>query len=304
MDTNTNEGRVVFTDVLTLKFEGENVIDVQELIGYISGINSAYQACLDSEYYSPSMRLQVVALQKGSFEVVLQSIVALVPDLITNLPDTITSFKTLLEIIKLKRELKGKEPQKIETDGNLARITNHNGEVTYHNCTVTNIYMNNPLVDEGLTAAFNALQVARPREAVHLTSGANSLVVGHDDYSDMVAHIISKKNDDSTQVSSFVTKLKIRKLDFIGDTMWTFVNETGNTIKATIEDKRFSQNVKAGIIKISANDILTARLRIEATIDKFMNIDKKRYYVEAVLCYDSPIHGEQHGEQLEAEFPD
>ena len=43
VEMNDSEGRVVFTDSLTLKFEGENVIDVQELLGYVSGLNCAYQ---------------------------------------------------------------------------------------------------------------------------------------------------------------------------------------------------------------------------------------------------------------------
>lgn len=293
MDTSDNEGKVVFTDALTLKFEGENVIDVSELLGYISGLNYAYQACLDSEYHSPSMKLQVVAIQQGSFELVLQSVVTLLPDLITYIPDAIGSFKTLLEIAKLKRALKGKEPQKIENDGKSCKITNHDGETTYHNCTVTNIYFNNPAVDEGLTAAFNALQVTNPRNAVHLTSGENSVVIDKADYTDMSAHIISKKNDDSVQASRFDAKLRIRKLDFIGDTMWSFVDEYGKNLTATIEDEMFSKGVKTGVIKLSANDILNVRLRVEASLDKYMNVGKKRYFVEAVLSYDSPIKTEQ-----------
>ena len=293
VEMNDSEGRVVFTDSLTLKFEGENVIDVQELLGYMSGFNCAYQAYLDSEYHSPSMRLQVVAIQQGSFELILQSVVALAPDLLTNLPVALSSFKTLMEIIKLKKALKGKEPQKVENDGDQSKITNHEGEVTYHNCTVTNIYLNNPSIDEGLTKAFHALQVSSPRNAVHLTSGQHSLVVGKDDYSNMAEHIISKVNDDTTQVRTIETKLKIRKLDFIGDTMWSFVDENNKNLTATIEDENFSRKVKTGEIKLSANDVLFVRLRIEAPVDKYMNVGRKRFYIEAVLKYDTPIQVEQ-----------
>ena len=139
MAKSDSEGRAVFTDSLTLRFEGENVIDVQELLGYVSGLNSAYQACLNSEYHSPSMKLQVVAIQKGSFELVLQGIVALAPDLLTHIPEVISSFKTLMDIIKLKRDLKGQKPQKVENEGRQSKITNHEGEVTYYDCNVANI---------------------------------------------------------------------------------------------------------------------------------------------------------------------
>ena len=144
-----------------------------------------------------------------------------------------------------------------------------------------------------LTKAFHALQVASPRNAVHLTSGQHSLVVGKDDYSNMAEHIISKVNDDTTQVNTFETKLKIRKLDFIGDTMWSFVDENNKNITATIEDENFSRRVKTGEIKLSANDVLFVRLRIEAPIDKYMNVGRKKFYIEAVLKYDTPIQAEQ-----------
>lgn len=295
-----SEGRAVFTDSLTLRFEGENVIDVQELLGYVSGLNSAYQACLNSEYHSPSMKLQVVAIQKGSFELVLQGIVALAPDLLTHIPEVISSFKTLMDIIKLKRDLKGQKPQKVENEGRQSKITNHEGEVTYYDCNVANIYINNPNVDDGLTRAFSALQVTSPRNAVHFTSGAESLVVGKDDYSNMSKPIVSKTDDNSMQVNAFETQLRIRKLDFIGDTMWSFVDNNNRNLTATIEDETFSRKVKAGEIKLSANDVLYVRLRVEASMDKYMNVKKRKYYIEAVLNYGSPIQAEQ----LSIPFPE
>ena len=44
------QDRVSFTDDLTIKFDGENSIDFQQLFGYIAGIESAYKASLDAEY--------------------------------------------------------------------------------------------------------------------------------------------------------------------------------------------------------------------------------------------------------------
>ncbi len=58
------------------------------------------------------MKLQVVAMQRGSFGLVLQGVVALVPDLLTHISEVVSSFKTLVDIIKLKRDLKGKSLKK------------------------------------------------------------------------------------------------------------------------------------------------------------------------------------------------
>ena len=87
------QDRVAFNDDLTIKFEGENAIDVQQLFGYITGIQAAYKASLDAEYHSPEMELKIVAINKGSFEIALQSAVLLAPDLIKALPTVITTFK-------------------------------------------------------------------------------------------------------------------------------------------------------------------------------------------------------------------
>lgn len=285
--------RITLTDNLTVKFDGDNAISIHQLIGCITGINTAYQACLNSEYISPSMDLQVVAVNQGSVEIVLQSVIALAPDLVTHIPQVVTTFKTLLEIIKLKQALGGKEPKSVETEGKVSKVTNHEGSITYHDCHVTNIYLNNPTVDAGLSNAFSSLCVATPREAVQLTSGQESLRINRERYSDMAADIVSKINTDSVQANTIEVKLRIRKPDFIGNTMWSFVDENGNSIAASIEDKRFSKRVKAGAIELSANDLLTVRLRIEIVLDKYMNVISKKHYVEEVLGFTTPTKTQQ-----------
>ena len=38
-----NQEKISFTDNLTIRFDGENYIDFQQLFGYISGIRSCIQ---------------------------------------------------------------------------------------------------------------------------------------------------------------------------------------------------------------------------------------------------------------------
>ncbi len=190
------QDRVSFTDDLTIKFDGENSIDFQQLFGYIAGIESAYKASLDAEYHNPEMKLKVVAINQGSFEIILQSAVMLAPDLLKALPTAITSFKELMEMIKLKRELKGNKPQSVEEEGKLAKVVNTEGNVSYYNCTVVNNFFNNPKIDAGFTEAFSALtRGSDPRQAVSLSSAQETLRIEKESYPHISAAIVSEPID-------------------------------------------------------------------------------------------------------------
>lgn len=275
------QGRTVFTDDISIRFEGENAIDVRQLFGYITGLETAYRENLNAEYHLPDMNLKVVAIEKGSFEILLQSAVALAPDLVTKLPTIITSFKEIMEMIKLKKELKGKKPESIDKEN--GKIVNCDGEVSYHNCTVINNYFNNPTIDAGLTSAFSALgRGTERRNAVNLTTAQETLRVEEEHYHELATPIVSNGIEDNKQIRVTDALLKICKLDFRGDTMWSFIDENEHKLSATIEDEYFIKRVRSGQIKLSANDVLKTRLRIEVTFNKFMDVDKKKYYIEKV----------------------
>ena len=278
------QDRISFTDDLTIKFDGENSIDFQQLFGYISGIESAYKASLDAEYHNPEMKLKVVAINQGSFEIILQSAIGLAPDLIKAAPTAITSFKAIMEMIKLKRELKGKKPQSVEADGKTAKVVNTEGNVTYHNCTVINNYFNNPQIDAGLTKAFAALtRGAEPREAISMTSAEETLRIEKETYPSISAAIVSAPQDeDHKQISVIDTELRIGKLDFIGDTMWSFIDPNEKKLSASIEDEKFISSVRTGKIKLSANDVLKVRLRVEVELNGFLDVVKKKNFIEEV----------------------
>ncbi len=279
-----NQDRVRFTDDLTIKFEGDNSIEFQQLFGYIAGIEAAYQACLDAAFHAPEMKLRVIAIEKGSFEIILQSAIGLAPTLLQHIPDVVSTFKDMMEMIKLKRELKGCKPQSIESDGQTTKIVNTEGNVSYYNCNVTNNYFNNPKIDAGLSQAFTSLERnSEPREAVTLTSAEETLRIESEAYPDISSPIVSAPIDaERKQVSTVDVDLRVARPDFVGDTMWRFINADGKGLSATIEDEGFLSDVRTGKVKLSANHVLKCRMRIELELDAFLEPTKKAHYIEEV----------------------
>ena len=277
-----------FTDNLAIRFEGENAIDINQLMGYLNGVNKAYRALVVKQYSKPDIRLEVVAIDKGSFMLVLQSIIALAPDLITKMPTAISSFKDIMEMMKIKHELKGKPAKSHEKENEKEKIVNHEGEVHYHNCTVANLYFNNPVIDEAISESFKALGIARPRAAVQLTSGDETTVIDMKDYSEMSKKVIYEPEEQQKTHQNIIdTELRLGKVDFRGDTMWSFIDKNDRNITATIEDESFLSRLHENKVKLSAQTFLRVRLRIVVEFDEMMEIKRRRNYIEEVYSEET-----------------
>lgn len=281
-----NPENCTFTDSLKIKFGGDNAISIQQLFGYITGIESAYKGYVDAKFQETDVELNVLAVKQGSFEIELQSVVALAPTLFTYVPQFITTFKDLLEIIKIKRELKGKQPKEILTEGNQAKIVTHDGDIHYHNCDVVNLYVNVPAIDQGLTNAFAAaIQGRDRRQSISLSSKQETVEIDKKSFNELAIPIVEEKNQEeelSIQKCISSAQLKIRKCDFVGDTMWGFIDEKGKFLSAVIEDEDFLARVRSGKIKFSVNDVLSVRLRAEAEFDKYFHLQRTKYFIEQV----------------------
>lgn len=276
------ENCITFSESFKIRFKGDNSIEIQQLFGCILGIEEAYKACLCAQYHAPSATLHAVAVKEGSFEIELQSVVALAPDIITYIPPALTCFKTLLEIVKIKRELKGKKPLQVEQKGATAQITNCDGDVHYHDCKVTNMYFNNCRIDAGLARAFTATSVGKPKESLQISSGDESVEIIEGDYPIMATAIIEPEEKYLRKmVNTVQEELLIKKADLIGNSKWDFI--CGNkTIAAAIEDNAFLERVHSGKVTFASGAKLLVQLRIEADFDEYLSPRNHKYYVEKI----------------------
>lgn len=276
------------SEKISFKFEGPTFIDATLLAGSLNYITQAYRDCMLAQYGSDAdISINVCAFQEGSFDVILQSVVALAPLIASpETPQILECAKTFLEIIKLKHELKGAKPQKVETNSKTTRITNSQGDVSYHNCQVYNLYFNNPVIDKSLSEAFKTISDL-PRPAISFASdklNSPTITISQDSYPEMKTQIIDDSISEDTQhLEQYVTEnLLLKSPDLLGNSKWAFVYRN-KTIHASIEDPIFKQRVRQGNVKLYAGVRIPVKMKIDAFLNNNLEVIKYLYTIVEVL---------------------
>lgn len=266
---------------MSLKFDGKDSIDLDTLMSSLSGAAKAYKATLSATYVDQGVEigLNVKAFAPGSVEVLLESVVSAAPVIAPMLPNVISSTKTFLEIVKLKKELKGKTPRSVELEGQTTKITNHDGEIHYHDSTVFNVYLNNPQIDAGLTSMFTALK-GSDRPAVSFGTAQERVQIDESDYEAMNTAVVDELAEAEYQkIESIVEEqLLLKSPDFIGDAKWDFYFDK-KVIHATIDDNTFMDSVRKGEIKLFAGVKIPVRMKIEVFLNEKLETVKKKYTI-------------------------
>ena len=135
------------SEKMTFVFEGNSSVSVDLLVKTLSGVSESYESMVNSIDDSATLNLNVEAFKVGSFEIVFSSLVEYLPPMLQLFQEVTPTVKTFMEILKIKKDLKGQKPSSIENDGEKTKITNHAGETNYYNSKVTNLYINNPIID-------------------------------------------------------------------------------------------------------------------------------------------------------------
>ena len=272
---------------MSFKFDGATSIDAELLTKSLSHVVRAYKDCITAQYGDDAeISIDVCAFREGSFDVVLQSIVGLAPLAIQHVPQIVECTKNFIEIIKIKRELKGLKPKSVDVENGKTRIVNAEGDVAYHSCNVYNLYVNNPSIDGSLSNVFGTLaDSTRPAISFKAEGKAPSTVtISEDSYSEMKVPIVDELLPaDLQRVESLVTEnLLLKSPDFLGDSKWGF-HYDGKTIHASIEDGNFKQRVRSGKVKLSAGVRIPARMKIEVYMNEKLEIQRRNYTIVEVL---------------------
>lgn len=90
-------------------FAGDNSINVNILVRTLSGVADAYESMVKSIDNSAELKLNVEAFNKGSFEIVLSALVENLAPMIALFQEATPTVKTFMEILKIKKDLKGKK---------------------------------------------------------------------------------------------------------------------------------------------------------------------------------------------------
>lgn len=264
---------------LSIKFEGDTTIDADLLLNSMTNILQAYKSSISSMYAGVECELRIKSFEKGSFNVLLDTVISGAPAVMGYIPPAVECAKNFLELIKIKRDLHGEKPKSIEEKGSRAGVTNSNGTTNYYNSNVTNIYFNNPIIDSSLSKAIQSIAVS-DRPALTISGESDALSISRREYKEMMVPVVEENELDVIQtLESDVRELLLLKSpDFLGDSKWDFLYK-GRTIHATIADDFFQEQVKKGRVSLSAGVKIPVLMHIEVKYDRSLQPIKESYTI-------------------------
>ena len=253
------------TEQLIIKFEGENDIYLETLaLSLNSTINTLKSISDEVLSENDFCKFKVINIQKGSFEIVIQTIQAIAPQLFAVAPQiesVVSIFKTIWDI---RKHLKGELPKKIEQVDDKVKVENNEGAVNVFNSKSVNVYINNPAIEKALAELSKTVSEDSTRNGLSLSyvdsGGEKQDVIIPKNELRLLSRPIDVEKLGSNMVENvMITDVIVHKPDLIGDSKWNlFLN--ASRIAANIEDRTFLEQVRAGEILFSGKTTMQVTL--------------------------------------------
>ncbi len=256
------------TDKITLKYEGSAVndgsIDVRQLAPSLMEFSKLLDVINKEVNKNEPLRIDVVATKKGSFEIDL-TVGLMNTDSLKAIQDLFKSYKSvkevLLELLKLKKFLKGSHAKEIKEDPNAKDsqiiINGDNNQLSISNSTIViaqNYYAaealekftHNSVNEEGVDQV-NIIDADKPKEKIEISKEELSFYK-KPEVKEAEDKIIAERQMDIS--------LSIYSPVFNEDNKWKFKDARGTILSVDIEDADFKKRYMEGEISFNINDIL------------------------------------------------
>ncbi len=251
---------------LKIRFKGEDDIELETFTDSLKAlVNSLTKIADETIQENEFCKFKVTNIEKGSFVIVIQSILKAVPTLLPEVPTVLNTFKTVLDI---KKHLKGKEPEKIQRVNNKqVSITNNYGKVQSFNADVVNIYTSSNDIEKYTSDFMSVVNKDCTRKGVEFTFSGECDNVSKIDFNVEETRSLSipidiEKYSMEDVTEEIETYLTVTKLDLEGNSKWT-VYMTNNKINVDILDNKFYELVHKRVIHFVANMTIKAKVRIK-----------------------------------------
>jgi len=261
---------------LQISYEGaSSLIEANTLINTLLQFTNIVHETNKELNPEAKVEVKIKAHKEGSFLVDLVVMIQSVdPNTIKLFADSLGYAKTLVDtvggIYSLVKFLKGEKPKEIERVDNSVKIENNNGEVTFIDNRVYNIYNDNARVNNAITQEFKSLAADQNITALRIIGKDKKAIVTipQEDF----AQIASGREEFISPNEKLLTKigiLYIVSLSFERNANWTFIFE-GNKFSAKIKDEVFTKLIDSGEA-FSKGDCLEAEFEIRQQFDETLN---------------------------------
>lgn len=271
-----------------IKFDGrKHQIDANILINNLIHTTTIIQEINRNLDSGKKIEINVKALEKGSFLIHIgldETLIESLKNLLTkeNVEVAAKIITAFTSIIKLKKFLKGKDPEKIENDGSRVKIQNDQGQVIYVENFVQNIY-HNTIINDALSKSFETLDNDESITGYEVTdSQENPLVrVEREEF-----ETLAVSQDDMILEGEKLIKvnatINILRISFEEKLKSDFYYK-GHKISSKINDPEFYKRINKGE-KFSKGDMLDVELEIKQIFDRSVNtFINKSYKISKII---------------------
>lgn len=233
-------GYVMKKETLTLRFKGENDIDIETLSKSLDCVVAVLGKIADSSISENDFcKFKVKNIEKGSFMITIEQIVEMAAVLFPLMPPILESFNSIVE---LKKNLGGQMPAEVIHEGNNTIVKSCVGNVTYIDNRTYNLYTRDSSIEKCLSELSRTISEDGERTgfSIAVTDDKTVKTVEMDKEDLMRTRNpidVESLNGDITEEEA-TGVLTVRKPDLLGNSKWQF-KFLGKTINADIEDEIF-----------------------------------------------------------------
>lgn len=240
--------------------------------------------------------MRVKPFQPGSFEVPVE-IYPIIAQMIFAanecLPLIRQSIEIFVELLKLKKLLKGKKPVEVKKQGEKAIVKVDDGSTVNVNIQTLNVFQNNGPANASIEHQFQQLEQDESVKSFEIKDCQRKQLFEsqRDDFPEMKKHIPSPPEDslaDQKRVNLYINKPVLDPKP----SSWRFIHD-GSSITAKMNDKEFLSRVAQGE-KFAMGDRLEVVMEVKKEFDPALqtHIIKSREILKVLDHISRPLQGE------------
>lgn len=262
---------IMMSEKLTIRFGGENDIDLETLSASLSATVCTLKNLADNLINENDFcKFKVLNIEKGSFVIDIEQIIQLAPTIFPYVPTVITAFK---DILKIRTFLKGLPPKGFEQQDDKVKIINERGNVYYADTMTVNIYNN--IVEKGMAEAVKAVLNDHDRTdlSYEFDDGKGSketINLDRESLSYLSTPQDVEKFNKEIEENEIITVVKVNKPDLSGKSKWG-VTLNGSKISCSISDENFINKVHNNEVHFSHNTKLKIKMIVRYKEADFQN---------------------------------
>ena len=285
--------------VFKINLGGDHSIEAnlfKELISHTLNLVSETANSINPECF---IRLEIKANNKGSFEVIFNTVVKFSESLLTkeNAELACEVLMGVASFLEIKKFLKGEKAKTVSSSANENLIIeNQLNEQIEKDQKFVRIFFKNKRIDDSISKIISCVKQEKRDDISFICDCIKSEIkIKNEEYDIMTKNVVDKNETVLPNSMNTVQLLEhcdliVKKPDLIGDSKWELILD--RHIEAKISDSEFKKKVKNGNIKLFGGCKLDCSLEINTQVSedyKTISADYNILKVHAIKDQNSQI---------------